>query len=146
MQDRKEGLFIGLIGLPGVGKSTLAKSLAQQIGASVFIEPGEDEWDFDHSRNWKEQVGRIESWVCSSNASKFREAHALAMQGHKTVSDAGIFLVNKELIYASSTQWWYGLISNQEKSQLHTLAKQNWVDESCRPDVLVLVETDKATW
>lgn len=146
MQNRKEGIFIGLIGLPGVGKSTLAKSLAQQIGARVFIEPGEDEWDIDHSKDWKGQVGRIESWVCSSNATKFREARALAKQGHKTVADAGIFLVNKELIHEPSMQWWYGLISKQEKFQLYTIAERNWFDESCRPDVLVLVETDKAAW
>ncbi len=146
MQNRTEGMFIGLIGLPGVGKSTLAKSLAEQIGAKVFIEPGEDEWDIDRNKDWREQVGRIENWVCRSNVSKFREARALAKQGHKTVADAGIFLVNKELINATSMQWWYGLINTQEKSQLQTLSERNWVDESCRPDVLVLVETDKATW
>ena len=43
-------------------------------------------------------------------------------------------------------QWWYGLINEQEKSQLHTLSKQNWLDETCRPDVLVLIETDQAAW
>lgn len=146
MQNRTEGIFIGLIGLPCVGKSTLAKSLAQEIRAKVFIEPGEDEWDFDPNKDWKEQVGRIENWVCRSNADKFREARALAKQGQKAVADAGIFLVNKELIYAPSMQWWYGLITSQEKSQLHAVAERNWGDESCRPDVLVLVETDKATW
>lgn len=75
----------------------------------------------------------------------FQEARLLANSGETTVADAGIFLVNKELIGASSFSWWYGLISQEEKDNIYQTALSDWVRAPC-PDVLVLFETDTKTW
>jgi shikimate kinase len=37
-------LLLAFLGLPGAGKSTLAKSLAEELGAQAFLEPEEDAW------------------------------------------------------------------------------------------------------
>jgi thymidylate kinase len=37
-------LLLAFLGLPGAGKSTLARSLADELGAQAFLEPEEDAW------------------------------------------------------------------------------------------------------
>lgn len=37
-------MLLAFLGLPGAGKSTLAKSLADELGAQAFLEPEEDTW------------------------------------------------------------------------------------------------------
>ena len=37
-------MFIAFMGMPGCGKSSTAKILAQKLGCPVYLEPEEDEW------------------------------------------------------------------------------------------------------
>lgn len=146
MLNNQNGLFIAFVGVPGVGKSTVANQLAKQIGAKVFIEPGEEAWPIDPDKSPEDQVGLLEKWVCESNSKNFREARELADRGHITVADAGIFLMNKKLIYADCCKWWYGKISDDENTALYQQALFDWNSKATCPDVLVLFEVDKDTW
>jgi len=114
-RNKVNGLFIGFIGVPGVGKSTVASELAKKLKAKVFIEPGEESYPINHDQPWQNQVATLENWVCETNLKNFQEARLLADAGDITIADAGIFLVNQELIYASAYSWWYGLIPQKKK-------------------------------
>ncbi len=138
------GIFIGFIGVPGVGKSSVAKELAELLNAEVFIEPGEEHYPIDNERDWQEQVDILENWVCETNLKNFQDARLLADNGEISIADAGIFLVNKELIYSPSYSWWYDLIPKEEKEKLYQSSLSNWENAPC-PDVLVLFETDEHT-
>jgi deoxyadenosine/deoxycytidine kinase len=140
-----KGLFIGFIGVTGVGKTSVAYALAKKIGAHVFLEPGEESWPIDHDKSWQEQVAILENWVCESNLHNFEKARQLADAGDVAVTDAGIFLVNQELIHTPCNDWWYGLIPQDEKDRIYQKALSDWKNAPC-PDVLVLFETDKNTW
>ena len=80
-----------------------------------------------------------------TNLKNFQEARRLADTGDRTIADAGIFLVNQELIDAPAFSWWFGLISSEEKDKIKQIAKSDWSNAPC-PDVLVLFETDTQTW
>lgn len=144
-KNDKQGLFIGFIGCSGVGKTSVALALAQKLKAKVFLEPGEESWPVDHDRPWQEQVDILETWVCESNYQNFLKARQLADKGDITVADAGIFLVNKELIYEPSNNWWYGLIPTETKDKIYQRALSDWNNAPC-PDILVLFEADKETY
>lgn len=143
--NHNKGIFIGFIGVPGVGKTSVATALANELQAQLFIEPGEEFWPIDHSTPWQKQVDILENWVCESNFQNFQKARQLADEGNITIADAGIFLVNKELIYDESNNWWYGLIPPEKKSLLYKKAESDWLHAPC-PDVLVLFETSQETW
>ena len=144
-KNESQGLFIGFIGCSGVGKTSVASALAKKINAKVFVEPGEESWPVDHDRPWQEQVDILETWVCDLNYQNFLKARQLADEGNITVTDAGIFLVNKELIYTPSCDWWYGLMSKEIKDKSYQRALSDWDNAPC-PDVLVLFEADKETY
>lgn len=145
-KHENKGFFIGFIGVPGVGKSTVASALANRIGAEAFIEPGEESHPVNYeNERWQDKVAILEKWVCETNLKNFQEARLLANAGNITIADAGIFLVNKELIYAPSFSWWYGLISKEESDRIYETALSDWVNAPC-PDVLVLFETNAETW
>lgn len=145
-RDKKStGLFIGFIGVPGVGKSTVASELARILNAKVFIEPGEEAYPINNDQPWQNQVATLENWVCETNLKNFRDARELANSGNITIADAGIFLVNQELIFEPAYAWWYGLIPEKEKNKICQNAKSDWLNAPC-PDILVLFETDEETW
>ncbi len=143
--NKKKGNFIGFIGVPGVGKTSVAYELAKKLKAEVFLEPGEDSWPMDHEKPWQEQVNILETWVCESNFNNFQNARQVADSGAIAVADAGIFLVNRELIHAPCNDWWYGLLEAEEKEKIYQKSLLDWVNAPC-PDVLVLFETDLNTW
>lgn len=139
------GLFIGFIGVPGVGKSTVAIELAKKLGAKVFIEPGEESYPIDHHQPWQNQVTILENWVCETNLKNFEEARRLADAGSISIADGGIFLVNQELIDSPAYSWWYGLIPQEEKNKIYKNSAHDWLNAPS-PDVLVLFETNTETW
>ncbi len=138
-------MFIGFIGVPGVGKSTLATALAKHLNANLFIEPGEASWPIHHDVPWQQQVTVLENWVRETNHKNFQEARSLANAGKYAVADAGLFLINRELINAKSAEWYYAHMHEDERKQLHDLSVADWQHAPC-PDVMVLLETDIDTW
>lgn len=145
LRTKDKGIFIGFIGVPGVGKSSLTEALAKQLEAKAFIEPGEAYWPIDHTKPWHTQVDVLEKWVCESNRQNFSDARAIADAGGKAIADAGIFLVNREIIYADSCAFWYGHLKKEHKDEIYKMAVADWSNSPC-PDVLVLLETDEDTW
>jgi deoxyadenosine/deoxycytidine kinase len=143
--NRNTGIFIGFIGVPGVGKSTIATALAKQLDAQLFIEPGEESYPIDHHQPWQNQVAILENWVCETNLKNFEDARRLADAGNISIADGGIFLVNQELMDSPAYSWWYGLIPQEEKNKIYQISRHDWFNAPS-PDVLVLFEANTETW
>lgn len=140
-----KGLFVGFIGVPGVGKSTLAAALANKLGADVFIEPGEEHWPVD-PKQWQQHVNEIEKWLCKTNAQYFSQARKIADEGGKAVADAGIFLVNSKIVENSAFDYWYGHLNPEQKQNFNEQSKADRANPKCHPDIMVLINADKKTW
>lgn len=137
-------MFISFVGVPGVGKTTLALAVAKQLHAKIFIEPGTDAWPIPPEL-WQQHVAELERWVCTTNSKNFHDARMLADAGNIAITDTALFLINRELIHAPCCDWYYGLMSPAERAQTYQQAEIDWKASPC-PDILILLELDSETW
>ena len=137
--------FIALAGVMGVGKSSLARVLAEKISVTEFIEPEADAWPVPEGEDWEEHVFNLEQWVRETHLDYFKDARQLAEQGRGSVADGGLFLLAKEFMDDPACQFYYGLMNESELKQVRQFAESDWNEAPC-PDVLVLLETDFETW
>lgn len=120
-------------------------SLAKHFNANLFIEPGEESWPINHDQPWQQQVTVLENWVRDTNHKNFQQARVIANAGKYAVADAGIFLINRELIYAPSLEWYFAHMREDERKHIYDLAVADWQHAPC-PDVMVLLEADIDVW
>lgn len=137
--------FIAFVGVMGVGKSSIAKALADKIGAAEFIEPEEDAWPIPEGERWEDHVFMLEQWVRDTHLAYFQEARRNVTQGKASVADGGLFLLAKEYMDDASCQFYYGLMNEDEIKQVRHHALVDWDNAPC-PDVIILLETDFETW
>lgn len=139
------GKFIAFVGMMGTGKSTLAKQLAQQLNAQVFIEPEADHWPVPADEPWENHVYALENWVRNISHEHFVKARAESDNGALTVSDGGFFLINRNLIGDACCDWYFRHLSPKDYDNLRTQAATDW-QTAPLPDALILLEASKSTW
>jgi deoxyadenosine/deoxycytidine kinase len=144
-QVSSRSLFIAFAGVMGVGKSSLARALAKQLGGRYFIEPEADAWPVPEGEKWEDHVMQLEKWVHDTNLSLFQQAMSSAESGVTSVADGGLFVLAKEYMDDPACEFYYDLLSADEMQQLRETACADWHEAPC-PDVLVLVETDLKMW
>lgn len=138
-------LFIAFAGVMGVGKSSLARALANCLGGRYFIEPEAEAWPVPEGGKWEDHVMQLEQWVHDTNLLLFQQAKITSDSGVTSVADGGLFVLAKEYMDDPACEFYYGLLSADEMQQLRETARADWYGAPC-PDVLVLVETDLETW
>jgi len=138
-------MFIGFIGMMGVGKSTMAAALAKQLGAEAYIEPGAEHWPFPANEPWENHVAALEAWVRNINLQYFQQARQQADAGATTIADGALFLINRDLLIAECCAWYHGHLSAAEHKKIRADSENDWLNAPC-PDILVLLETDKTIW
>jgi thymidylate kinase len=84
----KRGALIAFFGIPGVGKSTLARGFAKAIGASSFLEPEESQWgEAVRSRDVCGHATAIQ-WFRATRVPNLFEAQSLKTKGKLAVIDS----------------------------------------------------------
>jgi hypothetical protein len=137
-------VFIALLGLPGAGKSTMAKALAELLGGAVLLEPEESEWpEFVRRPHPNGDFTRL-SWFRSQRVPLCYEADELRARGKTAVLDS---------YYDKWCEGWLGkpgfewLISPEDPYMPLARSMAN-LDRRILPaaDAVVLLEIDRELW
>lgn len=138
------GAVIAFFGLPGVGKSTLAKMYAAKIGAQVFLEPEEKDWaDAVNSRDTSGHATAIH-WFRAIRVPHLYQAQALKKRGEHAVVDSYFDKLCYYYLGQPGVEW---LISPSDPyfSNVKRLAKLD-LDLLPDADTLIYVSASESDW
>jgi deoxyadenosine/deoxycytidine kinase len=127
--------MIAFFGIPGVGKSSLAREFAALIGAKLFLEPEEEEWpNAVHDRDRCGHATAVH-WFRAIRVPNLFEAQSLKMQGKRVVIDSYYDKLFHYYIGEPGMEW---LISQNDPyfSNVADLAR---LDLALLPDTDILV-------
>ncbi len=87
--DRIEHLFIGIAGMTGAGKSTLATALGEHLGIDVYYEPVEDNEDLeDFYRDTRRYSFAMQIYLLNR---RFQQHQEIIWRGRSAVQDRTIY-------------------------------------------------------
>ncbi|MDQ3739976.1 MAG: AAA family ATPase [Actinomycetota bacterium] len=81
-------MIIALLGLPGVGKSTMATALADAMGATALHEPEEQDWPAFVRRPHENGDFTRLTWFRSQRVPHYYRARTLAAEGRTVILDS----------------------------------------------------------
>jgi adenylate kinase family enzyme len=137
-------MFIALLGLPGAGKSTLARALTELLGGVALLEPEEKEWpEFVRRPHPNGDFTRL-SWFRSQRVPLYYEAQALSSHNKTAIMDSYYDKWCEGWLGKSGFAW---LISPSDPYMPLATAMAR-LDRHLLPaaDAVVLLEIDHELW
>lgn len=137
-------MLITFAGLPGSGKSSTARALAQVLQAQVFLEPEEGEWPALVHQRAVSGAFTAMSWFRTVRVPGLFEAQALSSQGKTAIVDS-YFDKLTALVLEKSSFSWLVPASDPYFSVAREMAA---MDYALLPnaDILVFLKIEKHTW
>jgi deoxyadenosine/deoxycytidine kinase len=140
----KKGILIALIGIPGSGKSSLCKQLAQCLQAQYFLEPEEEQWP--DCVKLRKLVGNYTmlSWFRSIRVTQLYQASQQRENGSHVIIDSYYDKLFYKYMHDKNLAW---LIDKKDPyfSALKIAAKNDW-HQLPIADILVCMNINLNIW
>lgn len=131
--DHFENLFIGIAGMIGAGKSTLAKSLGEHLGIDVYYEPVEDnEYLDDFYRDTPRYAFATQIYLLNR---RFQQHQEIIWRGRSAVQDRTIY---EDSIFAKMLAE-SGLMDERDYRTYVDLFR-HMSNFMCKPNVIVYLD------
>jgi len=131
--ERFENLFIGIAGMIGAGKSTLAASLGKHLGIDVYYEPvKENEYLEDFYRDTRRYSFATQIYLLNR---RFQQHQEIIWRGRSAVQDRTIY---EDSIFAKMLAE-SGLMEDRDYRTYLTLFR-NMSNFMCKPNVIVYLD------
>lgn len=128
-----ENLFIGIAGMIGAGKSTLAKSLGEHLGIDVYYEPiADNEYLEDFYRDTRRYAFATQIYLLNR---RFQQHQEIIWRGRSAVQDRTIY---EDSIFAKMLAD-TGLMEERDYRTYLTLFR-NMSNFMCKPNVIVFLD------
>ena len=142
MGKREKGMLIAFAGLPCSGKSTLTKSLGEQLNKPFFLEPEEDAWPLWITQKNSDQFSAL-NW--------FRSARVPIYKMASESSKATLTLIDSfydVLIYYYLENSAFSWLISPENPYFEIIKKTATLDAKLlpKPDLLVFLRLDEQCW
>lgn len=136
--ERLQDLFIGIAGLIGAGKTTLAKALGQHLGLPVYFEPVQDnEYLADFYRDPKQYAFATQIYLLNR---RFQQHQEIIWRGGGGVQDRTIY---EDAVFAQ-TLVAQGLLDERDYRTYLQLFR-HMSNFMCRPNVIVFLDLSPAS-
>ncbi len=132
---RFENLFIGIAGMIGAGKSTLAKTLGEHLDMDVYYEPiGDHEYLADFYRDTKRYSFATQIYLLNR---RFQQHQEIIWKGRSAVQDRTIY---EDSIFARMLAE-SGLMDERDYRTYSELFR-HMSNFMCKPNVIVYLDVD----
>ncbi len=131
--DQIERLFIGIAGMIGAGKSTLAQSLGDHLGMDVYYEPvGDNEYLADFYRDTARYSFATQIYLLNK---RFQQHQEIIWRGRAAVQDRTIYedSIFARMLAAS------GLMDERDYRTYVTLFR-NMSNFMCKPNLIIFLD------
>lgn len=136
--SRLQDLFIGIAGLIGAGKSTLAKALGEQIGLPVYYEPVQDnEYLADFYADTAKYAFATQIYLLNR---RFQQHQEIIWGGQGAVQDRTIY---EDAIFAKSLVN-LGLMDDRDYRTYLSLFR-HMSNFMCRPNIIIYLDISPET-
>ena len=133
MMDHFENLFIGIAGMIGAGKSTLATALAEHLDIDVYYEPVEDnEYLEDFYRDTRRYSFAMQIYLLNR---RFQQHQEIIWRGRSAVQDRTIY---EDSIFAKMLAE-SGLMDERDYRTYSELFR-HMSNFMCKPNVIVYLD------
>jgi deoxyadenosine kinase len=133
-----ENIFIGIAGMIGAGKSTLAKALGQHLEMDVYYEPlGDNEYLEDFYRDTKRYAFATQIYLLNR---RFQQHQEIIWRGRSAIQDRTIY---EDSIFAKMLAG-QGLMEERDYRTYVTLFR-NMSNFMCKPNVIVYLDVTAAS-
>jgi deoxyadenosine kinase len=137
-KDTFENLFIGVAGIIGAGKSTLARTLGEHLGMDVYYEPVEDnEYLADFYRDTPRYSFAMQVYLLNR---RFRQHQEIIWRGRPAIQDRTIY---EDSVFAKMLRD-TGLMEPRDYETYVELF-QNMSNFMCKPNVIIYLDVDPET-
>ena len=128
-----EKLFIGIAGMIGAGKSTLAASLGEHLGIDVYYEPvADNEYLDDFYRDTKQYSFAMQIYLLNR---RFQQHQEIIWRGRSAVQDRTIY---EDSVFAKMLAE-TGLMDPRDYATYQSLF-QHMSNFMCRPNVIIYLD------
>ena len=136
--DRMGNLFIGIAGIIGAGKSTLARALGEHLGIDVYYEPVEDnEYLDDFYQDTARYSFAMQVYLLSR---RFQQHQEIIWRGRPAVQDRTIY---EDSVFAKMLSA-AGLMDPRDYRTYLQLFR-HMSNFMCKPNLIVYLDVDPAT-
>lgn len=136
--ERLQDLFIGIAGLIGAGKTTLAQALGQHLGLPVYFEPVQDnEYLADFYRDPKKHAFATQIYLLNR---RFAQHQEIIWRGGGGVQDRTIY---EDAVFAQ-TLVAQGLLDERDFRTYLQLFR-HMSNFMCRPNVIIFLDLSPAS-
>ena len=133
MTDHFENLFIGIAGMIGAGKSTLATALGEHLEIDVFYEPvGDNEYLEDFYRDTRRYAFSMQIYLLNR---RFQQHQEIIWRGRSAVQDRTIY---EDSIFARMLAE-SGMMDERDYRTYSELFR-NMSNFMCKPNVIVYLD------
>jgi homotetrameric cytidine deaminase len=142
--EERRGTLIAGVGIPGCGKSTVARELAQLVQARVFVEPEASDWPAAVTE--RDVNGRFTgmSWFRTIRVPTYFEADAIRSKGGIAILDSYFDKLCTHWLGAKGMEWLMSPVDPYFEIA-KKLADLDW-ERLPLADAIITFEVEKATW